>query len=222
MPEMKLVGVLAYSANKDGVDAGTLAGIDPIGVKATTKFDRFLKLDAECVIYTSKKEDAEKNIAVAMMAENYLKQPIIFFADKLGISIDRIERTSQLKTTPIAIKTPAMEVAAGTVGLVSYAWTAYSKGKPFYTTEVYWYLGRQMRPESATCDDFWTVEIEGRPSLRATVAAVNRPEQVEKSPPGYITTIVTMLQAVPGVVAAKPGLMSPALPEFHWKPDQRI
>ena len=35
-PEFELVGVLAYSDSKNGIDAGEMLGIDPIGVKMTT------------------------------------------------------------------------------------------------------------------------------------------------------------------------------------------
>lgn len=333
LPETELVGVLAYSPGKDGVDAGELAGIGPIGVAATTDFEKFLALDVEAVLFTgrdfgdwrsdneilrlleagknvitmlpyhylksrgedvaarfqaacekggatlhgtgitpgffnermallatslsndithirfqeffnaeplagaletlqlfgfgSRKEDAEANIAVAMLAENYLRQPILFYADQLGIKIERIERTAQMEVAPVAIETPATTIQPGTVGTVSYAWTAYSNGKPFYTTEVYWYLGDVMRPKAADGNDFWTIEIEGRPSVRVTVAAKAsfaedmyiRPD--EPTPPGYTATVVTLVQALPVVVAAAPGLLLPALPQFHWKPDLR-
>jgi 2,4-diaminopentanoate dehydrogenase len=333
MPEMELAAVLAYSPSKNGVDAGTLTGIGPIGIPATTDFAQFLKSDASCVIYTARDfgdwrsdreilalleagksvitplpyhylktrgadvearfkaaaerggatlhgsgitpgfynermallmtgltndvkhirfqeffnaeplagaletlqlfgfgaslEHVEKNPFAAMMAENYLKQPILFVADHLGVTLDRVERKSQHRVTTAAIKTPATTIAAGTVGCVSYAWTAFVSGRPFYTTEVYWYLGQGMRPPTAQGDDFWTLEIEGRPSLRVSVEskasfAENlyiRPD--EPTPPGYLSTVVALLQAVPAVVAAPPGLLLPALPQFHWKPDLR-
>lgn len=173
-------------------------------------------------------EQVEKNVAVAMMAENYLRQPIVFAADHLGIKIDRIERKSQHRLAPSAIQTPATTVEKGTVGCVSYAWTAYANGQPFYTTEVYWYLGDVMRPETAKGNDFWTVEIEGRPSLRVSVESkASFAEDIyiraeEPSPPGYLTTVVAMVQSVPAVIDAAPGFLLPALPQFHWKPDQRV
>jgi hypothetical protein len=333
LPEMELAGVLAYSQAKHGVDAGELAGISPIGVRTTTDFAEFLKIDAQCVIYTARDfgdwradaqilalleggknvitplpyhylkargaevearfvaaatcgratlhgsgitpgfynermallmtgltndvrhirfqeffnaeplagaletlqlfgfgaplEQVEKNQFAGMMAENYLKQPILFAADRLGIKLDRVERKSQHRVAPSAIKTPATTIQAGTVGLVSYAWTAYAGGRPFYTTEVYWFLGDSMRPATARGNDFWTIEIEGRPSLRVTVESKAsfaedlyiRPD--EPAPPGYLSTIVAIVQAIPAVVAAPPGLLLPALPQFHWKPDLR-
>jgi 4-hydroxy-tetrahydrodipicolinate reductase len=179
--------------------------------------------------FGAQREAVEANQAAAQLAENYLTQPIHFIADRLGIAIDRIERTANLATSPVKIEAPVMTVEAGMVGMVSYAWTAYAKGKPFYTTEVFWYLGDAMRPERCRgANDFWTIDIEGRPSYAIEIAAkasLVRDSYIEPGepvPPSYIATVVAMLQSVPAVTAAPPGLMLPALPQFHWKPDQRL
>jgi hypothetical protein len=50
-PELDLVGCWVHSDGKDGLDAGEIAGIDPIGVKATTDRDAILGMDADCVVY---------------------------------------------------------------------------------------------------------------------------------------------------------------------------
>jgi 2,4-diaminopentanoate dehydrogenase len=48
---LDLVGVLVYSAEKSGVDAGALCGEPPTGVLATTDRSAILKLNADCCIY---------------------------------------------------------------------------------------------------------------------------------------------------------------------------
>lgn len=50
-PELELVGCWVHSEAKDGVDAGTLAGIEPVGVAATADRDTILATDADCVVY---------------------------------------------------------------------------------------------------------------------------------------------------------------------------
>jgi hypothetical protein len=50
-PELELVGCWAHSPDKDGVDAGVLAGLPPLGVRATTAKDAVLALDADAVVY---------------------------------------------------------------------------------------------------------------------------------------------------------------------------
>lgn len=50
-PELELVGCYAWSADKVGVDAGELAGIEKIGVPATNDVDALLALAPDCVSY---------------------------------------------------------------------------------------------------------------------------------------------------------------------------
>lgn len=52
-PELELVGVGAHSADKVGVDAGELCGLDPVGVIATRDDEALLALGADCVCYTA-------------------------------------------------------------------------------------------------------------------------------------------------------------------------
>lgn len=53
-PRLELVGVYAFSPSKVGVDAGTIAGVDPdqpTGVRATDDIDALLALEADCFVY---------------------------------------------------------------------------------------------------------------------------------------------------------------------------
>jgi hypothetical protein len=50
-PELELVGTWVHSDSKAGRDAGELAGIEPVGVAATTDVDALLALGADCVVY---------------------------------------------------------------------------------------------------------------------------------------------------------------------------
>jgi hypothetical protein len=50
-PELELVGLLVHSEEKAGRDAGELAGVDPVGITATTDPEEVLRLGADCVSY---------------------------------------------------------------------------------------------------------------------------------------------------------------------------
>lgn len=52
-PDLELVGVRVYGAEKDGVDAGSLCGLGDVGVLATTDVEALLALSADCVCYTA-------------------------------------------------------------------------------------------------------------------------------------------------------------------------
>ena len=50
-PRMDLVGLYVSNPEKVGVDAGTLAGREPVGIVATNSVDAIVALDADCVLY---------------------------------------------------------------------------------------------------------------------------------------------------------------------------
>ncbi|MDQ2649276.1 MAG: dihydrodipicolinate reductase [Actinomycetota bacterium] len=54
--DLQLVGGLVYDAAKDGRDLGDIAGMEPIGVLATTDQEAILALDADCVLYMAQGE----------------------------------------------------------------------------------------------------------------------------------------------------------------------
>jgi hypothetical protein len=55
-PDLELVGVLVYSDEKAGRDAGELAGMAPVGITATQDRDAVIGLDADCVLYMAQGE----------------------------------------------------------------------------------------------------------------------------------------------------------------------
>ena len=59
-PDLELVGVWVHSASKAGKDAGELAGVAPIGVKATNSIKDVLALKPDCVCYTPNQLDPEE------------------------------------------------------------------------------------------------------------------------------------------------------------------
>jgi 4-hydroxy-tetrahydrodipicolinate reductase len=71
-PEFELVGVLAYSDRKNGMDVGEMLGIDPVGVKMTTNQQDILEMEAECVIHcgTNMMDDSPRNKEVVSILES--------------------------------------------------------------------------------------------------------------------------------------------------------
>jgi hypothetical protein len=61
-PDLELVGVWVHGAEKDGVDAGVLSGMDPVGVTATTDADALLALRPDCVCYSASGESLDAGV----------------------------------------------------------------------------------------------------------------------------------------------------------------
>ncbi|MEJ2410266.1 MAG: hypothetical protein P8Y48_13295 [Novosphingobium sp.] len=173
-------------------------------------------------------EEVEKNPVAATMAGNYLTMGMHYLADHLGLKVDAIERTAHHVLAPEKMSIDSgFSVEPGTVGMLRYDWVGYVAEKPMFQIEVYWYLNDVLRPDNVPCDDYWVVEIEGRPSTRIGVEVVGSLRYGERlvrdnpAPLAYIASIVPAIQAIPAVVGAEPGILDTEMPQFHWLPDLR-
>jgi 4-hydroxy-tetrahydrodipicolinate reductase len=88
-PEFELVGVLAYSAHKNGMDVGEMLGIGPIGVKMTTNQKEIFNLKADCVVHTGTNmmDDTPRNKEVIRLLEsgkNVVASPSYHFPQLRG------------------------------------------------------------------------------------------------------------------------------------------
>ncbi|HEX3796612.1 MAG TPA: hypothetical protein VHV57_19115 [Acidimicrobiales bacterium] len=57
-PRVDLVGVYVHHADKEGQDAGDLAGISPIGIRATRDLDALLQAGADCALWNGDWDEA--------------------------------------------------------------------------------------------------------------------------------------------------------------------
>ncbi len=69
-PDMGLVGAFVHHAEKEGLDAGEIAGIGPIGVRATRDPQAILALDADCVLYNPPMERYDEIIPILSSGKN--------------------------------------------------------------------------------------------------------------------------------------------------------
>jgi 4-hydroxy-tetrahydrodipicolinate reductase len=71
-PALELVGVLTYNPSKDGIDAGALCGLDPVGVAATTDRAAIPALGADCVLYMPSTVDIDDVVALLSSGANVI------------------------------------------------------------------------------------------------------------------------------------------------------
>ena len=69
-PSMELVGAFVHHVEKDGLDAGEIAGIAPLGVRATRAPEALLALDADCVLYNPPAERYDEIIPILASGKN--------------------------------------------------------------------------------------------------------------------------------------------------------
>jgi hypothetical protein len=69
-PVLQLVGCYAHSAHKVGQDVGVLAGIDPIGIRATDDIDALVDLEPDCVSYMPYRPDFDHVVRILESGTN--------------------------------------------------------------------------------------------------------------------------------------------------------
>lgn len=100
--DMEVVGARVYSADKRGVDVGTLAARDPIGVLATTDVDEILALDADCVLYTPRNTDLDDVCALLGSGKNVATTAFLFHPHRLApADRDRVAAACQAGNTSV-------------------------------------------------------------------------------------------------------------------------
>lgn len=77
-PELELVGCWVHSADKNGQDVGTILGIDPIGVAASTDKAAVLAIDADCVVYSPLIPDP-REVEAILRADKNVVTPVGWF-----------------------------------------------------------------------------------------------------------------------------------------------
>jgi 2,4-diaminopentanoate dehydrogenase len=89
-PDLELVGCYAWSADKVGVDVGTLVGIDPIGVTATDDINALLALKPDCVSYNPLWPNVDELVRILRAGVNVAATAGFITGHALGADRQRI------------------------------------------------------------------------------------------------------------------------------------
>ena len=71
-PSMELVGAFVFHKQKVGLDAGKIAGIQPLGIRATDDMDEILSIEADCVLYNPPMERYDEVIPILASGKNVI------------------------------------------------------------------------------------------------------------------------------------------------------
>ena len=78
-PGQELVGCKCYYTQKEGADAGELAGREAIGVKATTDLQAILDMEADCVAYMPRNTSLDEVCALLESGKNVVTTAFLFY-----------------------------------------------------------------------------------------------------------------------------------------------
>jgi 2,4-diaminopentanoate dehydrogenase len=148
----------------------------------------------------------------------------------LGVTYDRVETTHEYVTTPADIHEPFL-IPAGTVGRVVHRSEAFVDDitEPFFTMELNWLIGNSMLPEGVSPGQYYVATIEGRPSITMAIGlrvSHHNDDRIYRIgsmavEPSYVATVSGLMQAIPHICEAKPGVLPSFGPTLHWMKDLR-
>lgn len=146
----------------------------------------------------------------------YYFEAIASTAHSLGVRLDKMTANINYLTTDKRIELATMTIEPDTVSCVDGVWTAYADSKPFITLREFWYLD----PEAVdftdiTSPDFYDVRISGTPvdiNTRVDLSVTEASDIYgldDQQCGANLTTAVQLVQTIPAVVEAEPGILVP-------------
>jgi hypothetical protein len=127
-------------------------------------------------------------------------------AHHLGMQLDRVVTDHRLHAATTDLQVAAGTIPHGTVSHFNWRWHGLVGDQPRLTMSIHWYM------ETAHLDDpdppLWRVHLRGQPGVRITVEFEKRAGDATPTSPEQIAVAGTVINAVPLVCAAPPGVMT--------------
>jgi hypothetical protein len=135
--------------------------------------------------------------------------PVRMVADHLGAKLDTIKETYQKRITERTLEVAAGTIEAGTVGAVRFETIGVIHGKDAIVIEHINRLAPDIAPDwpSASRDGTYRVMVEGDPSFACELTLGSEADYTDH---GMVGTTMRIVNAIPAVCAAPPGIVTAA------------
>ena len=139
-------------------------------------------------------------------------EAVAMIADALGVELDDVVCETEYAKTTTELDLGSWQIAAGCVAGVAASWRGRVGGRTLVELNVRWKKAPTLEP-NWQIQDGWTIEVQGLPTVRATLQFLPPPDFQAKSLAdfmviGHIMTAMPAINAIPAVVAAPPGIVS--------------
>ena len=133
--------------------------------------------------------------------------PVRMIAAALGVTLDVVRETYESAATPRRLEVACGVIEAGTVGAVRFETIGVVDGRDAIVIEHVNRMALDLAPgwPTAQRDGTYRVMIEGEPALQCELT-LGTPESF--SAEGMLATAMRIVNAIPAVCAAPPGLVS--------------
>lgn len=140
---------------------------------------------------------------------SYLPQIIDLLAAHLGMTVDRIEPSIDIKPAERDFSIACTDIKKGTMAGAHLALTAYRGDDPFIVIEFFWMVEKGIGGMPEPKDQYrWLIDVEGKPAINLVmdVGQSMHPELALHEEHGFYATAAVAINSIPMICAAKPGL----------------
>jgi len=127
-------------------------------------------------------------------------------ARHLGMRLERVATAHRVFAATRDLVVQAGTVPRGSVGHFNWRWHGVVDGEPRLGLSIHWYM------ETAHLDDpqppLWRIRVRGQPGVRINVDMEKRDGDATPTSPEQIAVAGSVVNAIPVVCAAPPGLMT--------------
>jgi 2,4-diaminopentanoate dehydrogenase len=132
-------------------------------------------------------------------------------ADALGVELDEVRCDAEHAQTTADLDLGSWTIPAGCVAGVYASWKGIVGGETVIDLNVRWRKGQTLEPDWKIEQDGWVIQVDGRPTVTTKVGFLPPPDfQAETIADfmtlGHIMTAMPVINAIPAVVAAAPGI----------------
>ena len=131
---------------------------------------------------------------------------IRLLADGLGLRLDEIREVSERREADRDLETPMGKIAKGTMGALRFEVQGIVDGRPVLVVEHVTRMHDDLAPEWPRSDGGYRVIIRGVPEITCSLDMAD--EHGDHAVGGVVLTATRLVNAIPAVCAAPPGLLS--------------
>ena len=146
----------------------------------------------------------------ALMFNDMYRQTVGALAERLGFALDEIESDHQIVLAPYDIAAKAGVIKAGTVAATNWQFHGILNGRRIISHSVNWVMG----PQVPGYEKFhhWEIALRGKPGIDIKIDLVEQTDTAVKTRAAQYGVAGAVMNMIPHVVAAPPGLYQFSMP----------
>ena len=127
-------------------------------------------------------------------------------AERLGMPLDRVDTEHRVFAASTDLQIGAGTIPQGRVSHFNWRWHGIVQGTPRLTMSIHWYM------ETTHLDDphppLWRIHVQGQPGVRISLDMEKRAGDTSPTSAEQIAVAGTVINAIPIVCAAPPGIVT--------------